>query len=586
MNIKEKIENLIKETMISLDWPKDIVNAVELEHPKILANGDYSLPVIKFIQTHLGAQRKLEKRFPNNSVLLNMTSLTGHLEEAAYLKEKLEEMIKEKSFSEIQKIEVAGIGFINFYLSREFFTNSISDILDEKENFGRNTQGNGKKVIVEYSSPNIAKPFTVGHLRSTIIGQSISNILSFSDYEVLKDNHLGDWGTQFGKMIVAIKKFGNESEIENSDRPVKNLVELYVKFHDEAEKNKELEDEARAWFTKLEQGDVEARRLWQKCVDWSMVEFEKIYKRLGVSFDMMLGESFFEDKMKSVLEDLEKTDFYKESENAKLVFFPDEKYPPLMIQKKDGSTLYATRDLATDKYRKDKWNPDLVINEVGKEQSLYFQQLFETEEMLGYFKKEQRVHVAHGLYRFKEGKMSTRKGNVIWLEDILDEGILRASKINPETAEVVGMGAIKFNDLKSESSKDIVFNWDEILNLEGDSGPYIQYSYVRTQAVLRKAKEMNIVSSVQNSVEDIFTLEKLLYRFPEVVSLSAKQYSPHTIAQYILNVAHEFSSFYGNNQILNNEDVSSSYKLALVEATSYVLKNGLNLLGIESPERM
>lgn len=558
MEIENKIRTLIKEALKNLKIEE--IN-FGVEHPSDLEMGDYSTNVAM-------ALSKQEKKNPKE------------------LAEKIVEEIIKNKIPEIEKVEVAGPGFINFYLSKEFFTNSILEILDKKEDFGKSTQGNGKKVIVEYSSPNIAKPFTVGHLRSTIIGQSISNILSFSGYEVLKDNHLGDWGTQFGKMIVAIKKFGNESEIENSDRPVKNLVELYVKFHDEAEKNKELEDEARAWFTKLEQGDVEARRLWQKCVDWSMVEFEKIYKRLGVSFDMMLGESFFEDKMKSVLEDLEKTDFYKESENAKLVFFPDEKYPPLMIQKKDGSTLYATRDLATDKYRKDKWNPDLVINEVGKEQSLYFQQLFETEEMLGYFKKDQRVHVAHGLYRFKEGKMSTRKGNVIWLEDILDEGILRASKINPETAEVVGMGAIKFNDLKSESSKDIVFNWDEILNLEGDSGPYIQYSYVRTQAVLRKAKEMNIVSNAYNSVEDIFTLEKLLYRFPEVVSLSAKQYSPHTIAQYILNVAHEFSSFYGNNQILNNEDVSSSYKLALVEGTSYVLKNGLNLLGIESPEKM
>jgi len=556
--IEEKIKNLIQKALKNLG-----IESVDfiVEHPADLKMGDYSTNVAMASAKHLKANPR----------------------ETA---EKIVTELNKNKIAEIEKIEVAGPGFINFYLSKEFFVNSISEILVQKENFGKSKIGEGKKVIVEYSSPNIAKPFTVGHLRSTIIGQAIANTLSFSGYEVLKDNHLGDWGTQFGKMIVAIKKFGNESEIENSDRPVKNLVELYVKFHDEAEKDKELEDEARAWFTKLEHGDTEARRLWQRCVDWSMVEFEKIYKRLGVSFDMMLGESFFEDKMKVVIEDLEKTDFYKESENAKLVFFPDEKYPPLMIQKKDGSTLYATRDLATDKYRREKWNPDLVINEVGKEQSLYFQQLFETEKMLGYFEANKRVHVGHGLYRFKEGKMSTRKGNVIWLEDILDEGIARASKINPETAEVVGMGAIKFNDLKSESSKDIVFNWDEVLNLEGDSGPYVQYSYVRTQAVLKKAKEMNISSSVNNSIQNIFTLEKLLYRFPEVVSLSAKQYSPHTIAQYLLNVAHEFSSFYGNNQILNNEDIFSSHKLAILEATSYVLKNGLSLLGIESPEKM
>ena len=256
------------------------------------------------------------------------------------------------------------------------------------------------------------------------------------------------------------------------------------------------------------------------------------------------------------------------------------------IQKKDGSTLYATRDLATDKYRKETYNPDIIINEVGMEQSLYFKQIFETEEMLGYFKKEQRVHVAHGLYKFKEGKMSTRKGNVIWLEDVLLEATTRAGKINEETAEAVGIGAIKWNDLKSETRKDIIFNWDDILNLEGDSGPYVQYSFVRTKAIEKKAEEMGIVINFEKRSEEVFSLEKILYRFPEIISRAHREYAPHIIAQYLLLVAHEFSSFYGNTQILKDGDEFSSYKLAITKAVEIVLKNGLTLLGIKAPEKM
>ncbi len=558
--IQDKILNVISEVLINLGFESGEIN---LEHPADLAMGDYSTNVAMVFA-------KIAKSNP---------------------KELAEKIVKEmnalrQAQGEFQIAEIqAKNGFINFYLSKEFFTESIKEIVGNKA-FGRSDAGKGKKVIVEFSSPNIAKPFTVGHLRSTIIGDSIAKIFEFSGYEVLRDNHLGDWGTQFGKLIVAIKKYGNEEEIAKSGRPVKALVELYVKFHEEAEKDPTLEDEARGWFTKLENGDSEARRLWQMCVDWSMVEFKTIYDRLGVTFDMMLGESFFEDKMKTVLEDLNKTDFYKESEGAKLVFFPDEKYPPLMIQKKDGSTLYATRDLATDKYRKETWQPDLVINEVGIEQSLYFEQLFETEEMLGYFKKEQRVHMAHGLYRFKDGKMSTRKGNVIWLEDILNEGAARASKINPETGEIIGISAIKFNDLKSESKKAILFDWDEILNLDGDTGPYIQYVYVRGQSILSKAEAMNLGVSTEQPTQEILNIEKLLYRFPEIVLSAQKNYAPHTIAQYLLGLAREFNSFYGNTKILDENDEHSGYKLAIVQATGTIIKNGLYLLGIQTPEKM
>jgi arginyl-tRNA synthetase len=556
--MEEKLRNLITESLIDLGIES---GEVVLEHPGDPAMGDYSTNVAM-------AFAKVLKQNPKE------------------LAQKIAANLNENKISEVERIEVAGPGFINFYLSREFFTSYVREIIKKGDDFGKNRIGEGKKVIVEFSSPNIAKPFTVGHLRSTIIGDCIAKIFSFSGYEVLRDNHLGDWGTQFGKMIVAIKKYGDESQIESSERPVKNLVDLYVKFHTEAEKDPSLEDEARAWFTKLEQGDEEARRLWQKCIDWSLIEFKAIYDRLGVNFDMMLGESFFEDKMPAVIKDLSQKDFYKESEGAKLIFFADEKYPPLMIEKKDGSTLYATRDLATDKYRKETWDPDLVVNEVGIEQSLYFRQLFEAEEMLGYFPKEKRKHVAHGLYRFRDGKMSTRKGNVIWLEDILNEGVARAGKINPESSEEVGIGAIKFNDLKNESSKDIVFNWDDIVALEGDTGPYIQYANVRAKSVLAKAEEAGIDAKFNKVPSQVFAIEKLLYKFPEVVEISLKNYAPHTIAQYVLSVSREFNSFYAGNKILGSEDDFSPYKIAITRATSVVLENGLYLLGIKTPEKM
>ncbi|HEU0085705.1 MAG TPA: arginine--tRNA ligase [Candidatus Paceibacterota bacterium] len=572
--MKEEIKKIINEALRELKIEE---TDFAVEHPADLKNGDYSVNVAMVLAKQLGSNpRELAEQIAQ--------SVRGQHVRGPLTPEHARGPLTR--YPQVEKVEVAGAGFLNFYLSRKFFADSIAEILEKNDNFGKNEEGKGKKVIIEYSSPNIAKPFTIGHLRSTIIGHALANIFEYNGYEVLRDNHLGDWGTQFGKLIVAIKRYGNEEEIGKAERPVKALTELYVKFHAEAEKDKTLEDEARAWFTKLEQGDKEARAIWQKCVDWSMTEFSKIYERLGASFDMTLGESFFEDKMKTVIEDLEKTDFYKESEGAKLVFFPDEKHPPLMIQKKDGSTLYGTRDLATDKYRRDTWNPDLVVNEVGMEQSLYFKQLFEVEEMLGYFKKEQRVHVAHGLYKFKEGKMSTRKGNVIWLEDVLDEAKKRAGKINEETAEVVGIGAIKFNDLRSESRKDIIFNWGDILNLDGDSGPYVQYSYVRTKAIENKAKELGIEKSIAQPTEEIFEIEKLLYRFPEVVSRARETYAPHVIAQYLLEVAHEFSSFYGNTQVLKEEDPFSPYKLAVVEATGIVIKKGLWILGIQTPEKM
>lgn len=521
----------------------------------------------------------------------------------------------DKSLNDIvDKIDVAGPGFINFLLKTDVLISNLTQIEEEKEKYGFSKTNDGKLAIVEYSSPNIAKPFTVGHLRSTIIGDSIANLLSATGYKVLRDNHLGDWGTQFGKQIYALKAWGNEDAITKSDNPVKELVGLYVKFHEEAEKDKSLEDEARAWFKKLETGDVEARRLWQKCIDWSFVEFDRIYKTLGVSFSSEfndgrgLGESFFETRMASVIKELEKNKLLKVGEaGAKLVFFNEEKYPPLMIIKKDGATLYATRDLATDKYRKEKYDPDLIINEVGSEQALYFRQVYETEKLLGWYKEGQRVHVGHGLIRFKEGKMSTRKGNVIWMDDVLNEALTRAKKLGSETDELVkkvAIGALKYNDLKRDPKTDIVFDWDEILNMEGNSGPYLQYTIARTNSVLAKVKnqksKIKIVElKIENSLvtgnwklenEELLVL-RTLSRYSEIISMSAKMYSPNILCNYLYDLAQKYNTFYNKHRIINEDsntkDVETeTFRVQLTRATGQVLKNGLKLLGIQAPEKM
>lgn len=495
------------------------------------------------------------------------------------------------------RVEAVAPGFINFYLSKDYLLLRVKEILEKGDSFGHKTQDSNKKVVVEYSSPNIAKPFTIGHLRSTIIGDAIANLLEASGWKVYRDNHLGDWGTQFGKQIYAIKKWGDEKEIENSENPVKELVFLYVKFHEEAEKDPTLEEEGRKWFKKLEEGDLEARRLWQKCVDWSLKEFQKIYEKLEVKFTenggLGYGESFFEDKMGPVIKELTKKGLLKESKGAKLVFFGQAKYPPLMILKQDGATLYSTRDLATDKFRQKIYGKDIVvINEVGMEQSLYFKQLFEIEKMLGWFEEGQRIHVKHGHYRFKDKKMSTRKGNAIWLEDVFKEALKRASALsknnNISVSEKVGIGAIKWNDLKRSSNLDIVFDWDEVLNMEGNSGPYLQYTYARTQSVLAKVKITRFEAKRANQnlkfENEEISLLRALNKFPEIVSQAGASFAPNILCTYLFDLAQKFNLFYQKYRIMESE--TESFRLKLTQGVGQVIKNGLNLLGIESPSFM
>ena len=526
--------------------------------------------------------------------------------------ELAQEVVKKIGSTEFDKIEAVTPGFINFYLSKEYLLTELKKALEQKEKFGSKPQNPNKKVVVEYSSPNIAKPFTVGHLRSTIIGDVIANLLAANGWKVYKDNHLGDWGTQFGKQIYAIKTWGSEEKIDVSGNPVKDLVDLYVKFHEEAEKNPELEDKAREWFKKLEDGDPEARRLWRKCVDWSLKEFERIYEKLGVEFTenngLGFGESYFEDKLKDIVEDLEREKLLKESEGAKLIFFPQDKFSPLMIIKKDGATLYATRDLATDKFRLKEYGKDIVIiNEVGIEQSLYFKQLFEAEKMLGWFKEGQRIHKKHGHYRFKDEKMSTRKGNTIWLEDVLKMAVEKAGDIamsvgideknkikashivggqskREEITQEVAIGALKWNDLKRDSQQDIVFDWDDILNMQGDSGPYMQYTYARTQSIWQKSGQKTKLENVKDLNPEELALLRTLSTFPEIVASSAEAFSPNVLCNYLFDLAQKFNLFYQKHKIIGSDQ--EAFRLALTLGVGQVIKNGLNLLGISAPEHM
>lgn len=570
--LKEQIAKAVSE---SFDGQNLQPEAISVEHPTLEENGDYSTNIALVLAKQLNENpRKIAEKIVEN-------------------------LAQNMSGSLLENVEVAGAGFINFHLSKDWQVEQVQQILSDKDSYGSSGNasviGQWKTVVVEYSSPNIAKPFGIGHLRSTIIGDSIQKILKFQGYNVVTDNHLGDWGTQFGKLCYAIKTWGNEKEIFESVEPVKSLVRLYARFHVEAEKDERILDLGREWFAKLEKGDPEAKRLWRLCVDASMKEFMAIYDLLGVSFDFYNGEAFFEDKLEGIIEIAKKSKYVRENDGATLVFFPDEKKTPLMLLKSDGSTLYATRDLATDKYRIDKYGKEtFIINETGLDQGFYWQQVFEAEELLGIAKISQRQAVLHGLMLSAESgkRFSTRKGDEVWLKDVLDEAVERSRKIMDERkigeelpeeekfkiARAVGIGALKYNDLKQGHQKDILFDWDKVINIEGDSGPYLQYTYARAKSILRKQTRENKQEEISN--EEMAIL-RWIYRFPELVEQAAKSYSPNLIASYLFELAKRYNNLYNNQQILGNK-----FRLELTEAAAIVLKNGLNLLGIEALERM
>ena len=493
----------------------------------------------------------------------------------------------------LARVEVAKPGFINFWLSSSFLEENLKQVLKEKEKYGRGRTR--KTMVIDYSSPNIAKPFGIGHLRSTIIGQAIYNIYEFLGWRCIGINHLGDWGTQFGKMIVAIRRWAKNPFQLN----LENLENLYIRFHQEEKKDTSLTEEARQWFKKLENQDREALTIWKRCIRLSQNEFARIYKLLGVQIDHTQGESFYLKRAQAVIQEATVKGLAQISQGALVINLPGFK-TPLLLKKSDGATTYACRDLAAIKYHRERWHPDLMIWEVGREQEFYFQQCFLAAELLGYASLPQMVHVAHGLVRWPNRKLSTREGDTVHLNEVLGKAIKKArelieksatsrelkEKAKEDIAQRVGIGAIKFYDLSHYPGKDIIFSWPDILNLEGNSGPYLQYTIIRGQSVLGKAgRRKKKFSEVKLTPEEEKVLRTMM-KFPIVVRGAASKFSPNLIANFANELAQSFNFFYQSSPILKAPEDKKDFRLALTAGTVQVLTNCLSLLGVAIPSKM
>ena len=517
---------------------------------------------------------------------------------AAELCEKVSAAVEE---SELFEKAAAIGGYLNFYLKRGSLAKEVvSEVLEKGEDYGKTYEGEGKKVLVEFSSPNIAKPFHIGHLVTTALGSSLERIYSFLGYDTVKINHLGDWGTQFGKLISAYKRWGNAETIEAD--PINELLKIYVKFHTEAEEHPELEDEARAYFKMLEDGDEEITKLWRFFVDASLKEFNKTYKLLDISFDSYAGESFYSDKMPEVVELLKEKNLLEESDGAQVVRFDDANIPPCIILKSDGTTIYATRDLAAAIYRKRTYDFDKNIYVVGTPQALHFKQIFSVLDKMGYEWSKDCVHVGFGYVRFPDKVLSTRHGDVVFLEDVLRESIEKTKEVIEnsstskniedidEVAEKIGVGAILYSFLKNGREKDIVFTWKDILDFEGESGPYVQYAYARGKSVLRKAVESGIdysgadLSLLEGS--DEFELVKLINSLSDAVKDAANKNEPCCITRYVTDLAQLFNKFYNTCNIMKSEPALRDARLKLTEAACVCIKTALYLIGVRVVEKM
>ncbi len=496
----------------------------------------------------------------------------------------------------LQEISVQG-AYLNFFIKKEIFVKTMVEAASA-ENFGGSNVGEGKTICIDYSSPNVAKNFHVGHLRTTIIGNSLYKIYSKLGYDVKRINHLGDWGTQFGKLIVAYKAWGNEEAVKADG--VGELMKLYVKFHDEAKKNPALDDEARAWFVKMEQGDEEALKIWQWFKDISLIEYKRTYDLLGMDFDYYLGESFYRDKTDDVVNRLTEGNLLTESEGAKIVDLEAYDMAPCLILKNDGSSIYATRDLAAIFYRKETYDFVKCLYVTGQEQKLHFAQVFKVVELLGNeWAKDQLVHIPYGLVSLEGAKLSTRSGNIIYAEDILLEAISKVKEIisekNPdladkdETAKKIGVGAVLFNDLYNQRIKDVSFKWEKLLNFDGETGPYVQYTYARCSSILRKLENYDENAAIDYSLitdAESIDLLKEINRFPQVVVDASEKYEPSQIARFAVAVAQTFNKFYNANRINIEDEKLKNARVALVKLTRKTIKDAMLLLGIECPEQM
>lgn len=566
-NVKNKIAELLQEKIQSLTV-EEIENMIEIPQDNSL--GDYALPCFRFA-------KELRK-----SPALIAADIAGAVGDGDI-------------FEKVESVSA----YVNMFLDKEAFARLTLDaVMEEGGNFGGSDIGEGRTVIVEYSSPNIAKPFHIGHIRSTVIGNSLYKIYEALGFNVVRINHLGDYGTQFGKMITAYRKWGNKEDVERA--PIQTLLGYYVRFHEEAEKDPSLEDAAREAFARLERGEPEELELWKWFRSESLKEFSRVYEMLGISFDSYDGESFYSDKMSQILAELKEKGLLETSRGAEIVDLEPYGLTPALVTKSDGSSLYITRDLAAAVYRKKTYGFHKNIYVVGSQQILHFKQWIKILELMGYDWAQDCVHVPFGMVSLEEGTMSTRSGRVVFLEDVLRKAVEKTREIieekgvntddMEETARIVGIGAVVFQELSNGRIKDYTFNWDKVLNFDGETGPYVQYTHARASSVLRNAGGFvpDIDSAKLSSIcgDSGYELIKLIYRLPELVEEAGLKYEPSVVTRHIVDIAQAFNKFYHDERILVEDEGEKSAKLILTTAAKQALKNGLALLGMEAPEKM
>ena len=558
MDFKQKVVDLVSE---QVDLPKEKISML-IERPKNPKMGDYAFPAF--------ALAKIEHKNP------------------ALIAKDIAEKISDDSFTSIQAVGP----YVNFAIDHAKLVNAtLNDVLTEKEHFGDQKLGEGN-VPIDMSSPNIAKPMSMGHLRSTVIGNSISKTLEKVGYTPIKINYLGDYGTQFGKLITAYRLWGNEEDVKKD--PITNLFHYYVKFHEEAEKDPKLEDEGRAAFKKLENGDEEEIKLWKWFREVSLQEFNRIYKELGVTFDSYNGEAFFNDKMQPVVDELKEKGLLEESRGAQVVNLGEDENPALIL-KSDGSSLYMTRDLAAALYRKKEYDFVMSLYVAGGEQTGHFKQLKQVLKKMGYDWSDNIHHIPFGLITQGGKKLSTRKGNVVFLDQVLKDAVSLAEQQieekNPnlsnkkQVAHDVGVGAVVFHDLKNDRMDNFDFDLEEVVRFEGDTGPYVQYTNARAQSILRKANKEISMDNLSLNDDWSFAVAKALADFPAIVEKASEKFEPSIIAKYALDLSKKFNKYYANVRILDEDDQLNA-RLALVQATSIVLTEALRLLGVNAPKEM
>ena len=496
----------------------------------------------------------------------------------------------------IAEVQVVG-AYINFYLNKQrYIEEALRDVEKQDGSFGSSNLGQGKTVCIDYSSINIAKPFHIGHLSTTVIGNSLYRIYGFLGYKPVGINHLGDWGTQFGKLIAAYKKWGSREDIE--ENAITAMLELYVRFHDEAEKNESLNEEGRAWFKKIEDGDAEALEIFNWFKELTLKEVSVIYDMLGVSFDSYAGESFYNDKMQPVIDELKAKNMLELSEGAYVVRLGED-LPPCIVLKSDGATLYSTRDLAAAFYRKKTYDFDKCLYVVAYQQNLHFKQWFKVVEMMGYDWAKDLEHVAFGMVSLEDGTLSTRKGKVVFLQDVLNKAIEKTLSIikekspnlenKEEVAKAVGVGAVVFDTLSSARIKDITFSFDRVLNFDGETGPYVQYTHARCASLLRRAEFDWAAAEKDYTALDnteAFAVAKLLYAFPETVQKACEKNEPYLVTRHMIELAKAMNRFYYEHRIIDDNKAQTAARLELTACVKQVIKTGLWLIGVQAPDRM